>query len=57
MIRVHIACVFAPLALDPGIGRQTVAKVQRWALYLPRFHDIIEHIDGVENVCKDISTS
>ena len=52
----NLLFVFAPLALEPALGRHIVSKVQRWALYLSRFPYVIEHVDGVDNVCADILT-
>ena len=43
--------VVAPLALEPALGRHIVSKVQHWALYLSLLPYVIEHADGVDNVC------
>jgi len=48
--------VFAPLALEPVLGRHVVSKVQRWALFLSRFAYVVEHIEGNSNVCADMLT-
>ena len=52
----NLLFVFAPLSMEPSLGRHIVSKVQRWALYLSRFHYAIEHIAGDENVFADILT-
>ena len=48
--------VFAPLAMEPTLGRHVVSKVQRWALFLSRFDYMIEHTEGEKNVFADILT-
>lgn len=52
----NLLFVFAPLAMEPTLGRHVVTKVQRWALFLSRFENAIEHIDGSKNVFADILT-
>lgn len=52
----NLMFVFAPLALEPTLGRHIVSKVQRWALYLSRFPYVIEHVSGKANVFADILT-
>ena len=52
----NLLFIFAPLALEPVLGRHVVSKVQRWALFLSRFSYVIEHIDGKSNICADILT-
>jgi len=52
----NLLFVFAPLVLEPALGRHIVSKVQRWALFLSKFNYVIEHIRGDENVCADILT-
>lgn len=52
----NLLFVFAPLALEPALGRHIVSKVQRWALYLSRFSYAIEHVRGELNVCADMLT-
>lgn len=52
----NLLFVFAPLALEPALGRHVVSKVQRWALFLSRFFYKIEHVKGDENVFADILT-
>ena len=52
----NLLFVFAPLALEPVLGRHVVSKVQRWALFLSRYSYVIEHIDGDDNVFADILT-
>ena len=48
--------IFAPLTLEPALGRHVVSKLQRWALFLSRFSYVIEHVDGKQNVFPDILT-
>ena len=45
---------FAPLGLEPALGRHMASKVQRWALFLARYSYVIEYIAGGENVFADI---
>ena len=52
----NLLFVFAPLALEPALGRHVVSEVQRWALFLSRFDYFIEHISGTANVFADILT-
>lgn len=52
----NLLFVFAPLALEPALGRHVVNKVQRWALYLSQFPYVIEHVEGERNVFADILT-
>ena len=52
----NLLFVFAPLALEPALGRHIVSKIQRWALFLSRFPYVIEHIEGTSNVFADILT-
>lgn len=52
----NLMFVFAPLALEPTLGRHIVSKVQRWALFLLRFPFVIEHVSGKSNVFADILT-
>ena len=52
----NLLFVFAPLALEPALGRHVVNKVQRWALFLSQFPYVIEHVDGDRNVFADILT-
>ena len=52
----NLLFIFAPLALEPALGRHIVSKVQRWALYLSRFSYVIEHVEGERNVFADILT-
>lgn len=52
----NLLFVFAPLAVEPTLGRHIASKVQRWALYLSRFSYTIEHISGESNVCADMLT-
>lgn len=52
----NLLFVFAPLALEPALGRHIVSKVQRWALFLSRFPYVIEHVDGTSNIFADILT-
>ena len=52
----NLLFVFAPLALEPALGRHIVSKVQRWALFLSRFPYVIEHIEGKSNIFADILT-
>ena len=52
----NLLFVFNPLGMEPAIGRHIVNKVQRWALYLSRFHYTIEHVAGEKNVMADIMT-
>ena len=52
----NLLFVFAPLALEPALGRHVVNKVQRWALFLSQFPYVIEHVDGSRNVFADILT-
>ena len=52
----NLLFVFAPLALEPSLGRHIISKVQRWALYMSRFHYVIEHVKGEDNVFADILT-
>jgi len=52
----NLLFVFAPLVLEPALGRHIVSKVQRWALFLSKFNYVIEHIRGDENFCADILT-
>jgi len=47
---------FAPLYVEPALGRHIVSKVPRWALYLSRFNYAIEHVSGENNVFSDIFT-
>ena len=53
----NLLFVFAPLALEPALGRHVVSKVQRWALFLSKYTYVIEHIDGDDNVFADILDS
>ena len=48
--------VFAPLAMEPTLGRHVVSKIQRWALFLSRFDYMVEHIEGEKDVFADILT-
>lgn len=52
----NLLFVYNPLSVQPEIGRHVVNKVQRWALYLSRFHYNIEHVAGEKNVMADIMT-
>ena len=52
----NLLFVYAPLALEPSLGRHVVSKVQRWALYISRFRYVIEHVPGQQNVFADILT-
>lgn len=52
----NLLYVFSSLALEPSLSRHIVTKYQRWALYLSRFHYVIEHTDGNSNVFADIIT-
>ena len=52
----NLLFLFAPLALEPALGRHVVNKVQRWALYLSQFPYLIEHVDGQNNIFADILT-
>lgn len=52
----NLLFVFAPLSLEPSLGRHIVSKVQRWALYLSKFSYVIEHVSGSDNVFADILT-
>ena len=52
----NLLFIFAPLTLEPALGRHVVSKVQRWALYLSRFPYVIEHVNGEDNVFADILT-
>ena len=52
----NLLFVFAPLALEPALGRQVVSKVQRWALFWSKYNYVTEHIDGDDNVFADILT-
>ena len=40
----NIFVVFAPLVLEPALGRPVMSKVQRWALFLSKYAYVIEHI-------------
>ncbi len=52
----NLLFVFAPLTLEPTLGRHIISKVQRWALFLSRFSYVIEHVDGDANVFADMLT-
>ena len=52
----NLLFIFAPLALERSLGRHIIPKVQRWALYMSRFHYVIEHFKGKDNVFADILT-
>ena len=52
----NLHVVFAPLALEPALGRHIFSKVQLWALYLSQFPYVIEHIVGEQNVIADMLT-
>lgn len=52
----NLLFIFAPLSLEPALGRHVVSKVQRWALFLSGFSYVIEHIAGKDNVFADILT-
>lgn len=52
----NLLFVFAPLALEPALGRHIASKAQQEALYLSKFNYAIEHIRGDENVRADILT-
>ena len=52
----NLLFVFAPLALEPALGRHVVSKVQRWVLFLSKYTYFIEHIDGDDTVFADILT-
>ena len=52
----NLLFVFAPLTLEPALGRHILSKVQRWALFLSRFSYVIEHVHGETNVFADILT-
>lgn len=52
----NLLFVFAPLAMEPVLGRHVVSKVQRWALFISRFAYVIEHIEGKSNICADMLT-
>lgn len=52
----NLMFVFAPVALEPTLGRHIVSKEQRWALYLSRFPFAVENVSGKSNVFADILT-
>lgn len=52
----NLLYVFAPTVFHYSIGRHTLAKVQRWAIFFSQFEFFIEHIDGSDNVFEDILT-
>lgn len=49
--------VFAPLAVEPALGRHVLNKVKRWAVYFSQFPYVIEHVEGECNVFADILTT
>lgn len=52
----NLLFIFNPIALESGLGRHTVLKVIRWALYLSTFTYAIEHLPGDPNIWPDIMT-
>lgn len=50
----NLLLTFAPLVMEPSLGRHIVTNVQRWALFLSKFGCTIEHIRGEDNVFADI---
>ena len=42
----NLPFVFAPLTLEPALGRLVVCTVQRWALYFSKFPDVIQRFKG-----------
>ena len=52
----NLLFVFNPLTMIPSLGRHTVLKVIRWALYLSSFQYRIEHVDGDSNLWPDMMT-
>jgi len=52
----NLLFVYNPMSIEPAMGRHIVNKVQRWALFLSRFHYTIEHIAGDSNVMADVMT-
>jgi len=50
----NLLFVFAPLSLEPALGRHVFSDVLRWALYLSRFEYSIKHVAGEENAFADI---
>ena len=52
----NLLYVFHPTAIEPGLGRHIVSKLQRWALFLSQFPYHIEHVRGEKNVMADMMT-
>lgn len=52
----NILFVFAPLAMEPSLGRHIVTTFQILAHYLSCFNYFIKHIAGDNNVFADIMT-
>lgn len=50
----NLLFVFSPLAFLPSLARHIFSKVQRWATYLLRFDNEIEHINAEDNIFADI---
>jgi hypothetical protein len=44
--------IFSP----SNVSKPTAQKLQRWALFMQRFHYSIEHISGEDNVWADLMT-
>ena len=52
----NLLFVFHPTAIEPGLGRHVVSKLQRWALFLSQFSYHINHVSGAKNVMADMMT-
>lgn len=52
----NLLFVFSPTSVHPMLGRHTINKVLRWALYLSQFMYTIEHVPGGANLFADILT-
>ena len=52
----NLLFLYSPLALEPGLGRHIVSKVQRWGLFLAKFEYTIEHVDGEKSIMANMMT-
>lgn len=52
----NLLFVNAPLTIEPSMGRHIVLKVQKWAILLSKFDNVINHVHGEENVCRYVDS-
>lgn len=52
----NLLFVYSHVAVEKGIGRHFINKVQRWTLYLSRLMYTIEKIEGEGNVTAVVLT-